>query len=133
MSPRDRDADAVEHILAGALARADSREQTNVAERDFERTVVDMARRFDWLAVHYGGNLTGRAWYDTAGFPDLLLIHPSGTVLFRELKTRGNKLSARQQQWQQRLTTSGADTAVWTPDDWPDIVAALSFGKARPS
>ena len=123
----------VTNVLRNALARDDARRvaTADMLERDFERNVVDWAQRFDWLAVHFGGNQTGKAYYDAAGFPDLLLIHPSGPIWFRELKVGRNKLSPRQQRWYERLDNAGADVAVWRPDNWPDIVDALSFGRGR--
>lgn len=100
------------------------------SENDLMVKTVELARHCGWMAVHFGGNLHGRAWYDATGFPDLLLIHPTGLVWFRELKSTKGKLSARQQQWIDHLVEAGANVDVWRPEHWPDIVQSLSFGKA---
>ena len=55
------------------------------------------------MAVHFGGDLHGKAYYDATGFPDLLLIHAErNLVWFRELKSRTGKLTERQLRWQDR-------------------------------
>lgn len=100
------------------------------SENDLMVKTVEFARYCGWMAVHFGGNLHGRAWYDATGFPDLLLIHAERNLTwFRELKSEKGKLSARQQQWIDHLIEAGANVDVWRPADWPDIVAALSFGQ----
>jgi len=105
------------------------------SERDLLANVVEVARQHGWVAVHFGGNLHGRAWFDAAGFPDLLLLHaePPRLVWFRELKSRRGQLSDRQEAWKDTLNRGGWNFDVWRPSDWPDIVACLSFGKAKVS
>ena len=94
--------------------------------------VADFARANGWMAVHFGGDLHGRAWYDASGFPDLLLVHAERNLTwFRELKSARGKLTDRQARWLRLLSEHGLNAAVWRPADWPDIVQALSFGKAR--
>jgi len=112
----------VGEVLTVALGR--------LTEREFQDRVVDLARQFDWLVVHHGGNQHRRAYYDTTGFPDLLMISPQGTVLFREVKTDTGKLTALQSRWGARLTDRAADWAVWRPKHWPEIVTTLSGGRA---
>ena len=90
----------------------------------------DVAQRCGWAAVHFGGNLHKRAWYDATGFPDLQLLHPTGLIWFRELKSETGKLTIAQQRWRDLLIDAGQIYDVWRPHDWPDIVQALSFGKA---
>ena len=112
-----------------AFAGNDYREWT---EKDLLANVVEMARIHGWVAVHFGGNLHGRAWYDAAGFPDLLLLHaePPRLTWFRELKSTTGKLTDRQEAWRDDLNAGGWNYEVWRPQDWPDIVTCLSFGKA---
>jgi len=101
------------------------------SEKDLLANVVEVARVHGWVAVHFGGNLHGRAWYDAAGFPDLLLLHSERKLtFFRELKSATGKLTPRQQAWYDDLNAGGWNCHVWRPTDWPDIVACLSFGKA---
>jgi hypothetical protein len=101
-------------------------------ERELQIRVVDLARMYGWMAVHFGGDLHGKAHYDATGFPDLVLIHARrNLVWFRELKSAKGKLTDRQQRWYDRLVEAGANVDVWRPADWPDIVRALSNGAAR--
>lgn len=120
----------VGEVLTHALAADNARRHLELTERQFQDQIVELARRFDWLVVHHGGNQHRRAYYDTTGFPDLLMVGPSGAVLFRELKTERAQLTAAQELWRDRLVGKGADWALWRPSDWPAIVAALSDGKA---
>ena len=121
---------------AASPARLD--ELQPLTEAEFQRNVVDMAHTCGWLCVHFGSGMNRRgqhrtpAYYDAAGFVDLLLIdREHGHVLFRELKSDRGRLTDRQRMWQELLTEANCDVAVWRPKDWPDIVAFLSHGKAR--
>ena len=67
--------------------------------------------------------LLGITWYhphdsrrSVSGWPDLALCGRRGLIL-RELKTATGRLSRAQRQWGERLTTAGADWAVWRPAD----------------
>lgn len=108
-------------------------------EREFERTVVDVAHLYGWKAAHFRPARTVHGWrtavaYDGAGFPDLALVHPiRGLHWYRELKVGNAKLSDEQSAWQGWLISAGANFDIWRPRDFDDIVAALSGGKARPS
>jgi hypothetical protein len=69
------------------------------------------------------------------GFPDLVLLGPSG-LLFRELKTSKGRITAEQQEWLDDLTAIGHDAAVWRPIDWVTgrIQAELkTIAKRRPN
>jgi hypothetical protein len=102
------------------------------AEKDLLANVVEMGKVHGWVAVHFGGNLHGRAWYDAAGFPDLLLLHAGRRLIwFRELKSIRGQLTDRQKAWYDTLAKGGWNVDVWRPSDWPDIVTCLSFGQAK--
>lgn len=99
-------------------------------ERTLQEKVMTLARSMGWLAVHFGGDQSGKAWGDAAGFPDLLLIHVDPpNIWFRELKSTRGKLSPRQERWATKLSAEGLNYDVWRPADWPDIVQALTFGR----
>lgn len=116
----------------GARPEPATREALAWSERVLLDNVVAFARRNQWMAVHFGGDLHGKAWFDAAGFPDLVLIHADpALVWFRELKTARGRLTPAQQRWQELLADAGCNVDVWRPADWPDIVQALSFGRAR--
>lgn len=117
--------------------------QTDPAERDFESAIVDTARAFGWVAVGHRPMRTKHGWatgwkYDGVGFPDLLLVHTSGHILFAELKVGSNKLSDEQSVWNDVLRTTCAaintnaqsvTQHVWRPSDMQEIVERLSFGR----
>jgi len=46
-------------------------------------------------------------------------------VLFRELKVKGRRLTAEQNQWRDLLLAAGANWDVWSPDDWDGIAEQL--------
>jgi len=55
------------------------------------------------------------------GWPDLVIVGPGG-VLWREVKTARDRLSAQQWDWSRRLLLSGQDWAVWRPADYPETI-----------
>src|SRR5262245_1693217 len=119
--------DEVGQVLTTALAR----DHITLTERQFQDTIAQLARdHFGWKVVHFGGDLGKKAWYDAAGFPDLLMIGPAGQILFREIKSETGRLTALQTRWSDWLQTRGADYATWRPSNWPDIVNVLSNGRA---
>lgn len=95
-------------------------------EKDFQKQVEDMAA--------YKGFMTSHAhlpFFDTAGIPDLLIVHPkTGRTLFVELKTRTKtgrlpKPSPAQQRWLNALAIRN-EVYVWTwPDSWDELVEVL--------
>lgn len=93
-----------------------------MTERELQRGVIDVARLLGYRVAHFRPALTGRGWRtpvqaDGTGFPDLVLCG-RGQVLFRELKVRGNTLTAEQAAWLTELRSAGADVGVWTDADW---------------
>jgi len=85
-----------------------------------ERQLLDAVRD----ACRWAGLLTFHA-YDSrrseAGFPDVVVVGPR-SLLFRELKSDGGRLTSEQRIWLDRLTEAGADASVWRPADWPGRV-----------
>lgn len=68
---------------------------------------------------------------DAKGFPDLVLVHPGrGVTLFRELKVPPNKPTQAQRETLHVLSAAGNNAGVWTPADWPTILATLTGRKA---
>lgn len=100
-------------------------------EATFQRMVVEVARIHGWRVAHFGKARTVRGrtitptMYDAAGFPDLVLAHPEGAVMFRELKTDKGRLSPEQTEWLALLFRADADVGTWRPKDWTQIVAQL--------
>ena len=58
-----------------------------------------------------------------SGAPDLVLV--GKRTIFRELKMKGGKLSARQKYWGERLLASGQDWDVWYANNWNSIMDEL--------
>lgn len=107
-----------------------------MTEADFQTAVIEVAHSFGWMVSHFRPAMTKHGWRtpvsaDGKGFPDLVLVHPRGGVLFRECKSERGKLSDEQTRWATRLSDAGADFNVWRPSDMPDIINRLSFGRAR--
>ncbi|BCW94679.1 MAG: VRR-NUC domain-containing protein [Fimbriimonadales bacterium] len=99
-------------------------------ERDFQRTLLELARLRGWRAHHARPALDRRGRWLTpiqgdAGFPDLVLAR-SGRILFVELKREGRRPSPQQQAWLDTLAQcAGVEVYLWTPADWSAIVEIL--------
>jgi len=108
----------------------------SMTEAQFQALVVDMARVLGWRVAHFrratmaNGRTVTPVAADGAGFPDLVLVHPDGGVLYRELKTNRGKVAPHQRAWGEALVEAGADWAVWRPADWPAVLEQL---QRRPS
>jgi len=64
------------------------------------------------------------------GFPDLLLIGPSGQIAFMEVKREGGELSEKQLEWEDALAKRGLSIAVvYSVDD--AISALIKWGWIR--
>ena len=94
-----------------------------MSEEQLQRNVMHAAKTLRLKVAHFGRALTPRGkWLtptrgDAKGFPDLLIVGPSG-VLFRELKDQTGRLSPDQKLWIAALQQAGEDVAVWRPADW---------------
>lgn len=99
-------------------------------ERDFQRTVVELARLTGWRVFHARAAMNERGRWLTpiqgdSGFPDLVLAR-QGRVIFAELKQVGKRPSPHQRAWLDTLATcAGVEVYVWTPRDWEQIVTTL--------
>lgn len=105
-----------------------------VTEREFQKTVIEMARALGWVVAHFRPAKTSKGWRtpvqaDGAGFPDLVLCKKR--VLYRELKTDLGRLTQAQREWISRLNLAGADAKVWRPRDWPEIEMELGARVSR--
>lgn len=119
--------------FAGAVGQARRKAAAAPAlkerEAGFQRYVIDLAERNGWLVYHIRdsravvNNATG------AGFPDLVMAHPTRTLLvIAELKQDRRYPRANQRTW---LAALGAVAAlvpdgrvrveVWRPKDRPMI------------
>lgn len=99
-------------------------------EAELQRAVIDLAHLTGWIVHHPRGVQTMSGRWMTAiqgdpGFPDLVLAHRTGTILFVELKAAQGRLSEHQQRWRDRLEQTGR-YRLWRPADWDQITAELT-------
>jgi hypothetical protein len=105
-------------------------------ERDFQRAVIDYARRLGWRVAHFrtsptqSGGWATAVQADGAGFPDLVLVRRE-RLLFVELKGKAGRVSPAQAEWLAALERVDDDAAgvgvyVWKPADWPVIELVLA-------
>jgi hypothetical protein len=113
-----------------------------MSEKDWQRTVVDLALTLRWRAIHHhdsrrqvGTTLDGQPILvgdkDAAGLPDWLFIRRGDRHFFAELKAEGAKPSPAQLEVLNDLRSGGAEAYVWHPRDWPDVVIALTGRRWR--
>jgi hypothetical protein len=92
-----------------------------VIEKDFQKLVINLAQGSGWLVHHALPSMNKRGVWATHelgdhGFPDLVLAHPAGRVIFAELKSDKGKVSPLQSRWITALQ-QGAVVHVWRPAD----------------
>lgn len=99
-----------------------------ISEADFQRTVIHAANVYGWRAHHSRPSRTAKGWATALtghpGLPDLVLAR-DGHVILAELKRHGGRPTPGQVAW---LTALGAHGRLWTPAQWPAIVAELRDG-----
>ena len=74
------------------------------------RAIVEAARLSGWRIHHQRSTRWGTPIMGDVGFPDFVLVHPRGHVLFVEVKSdrRGAKLTPAQEAWGDALLRAGA-------------------------
>lgn len=119
-----------------------------MTEIEFEQAVVDLAHTFGWRVAGFRPARTQHGWrtpvkYDGKGWPDLTMVHPSGRIIFAELKTDRGALSAEQAEWADTFVAAIAadrralgvpsmvEYHVWRPRDGDHIADRLSFGRVH--
>lgn len=108
-----------------------------LTEAQYQDRIVDLARMLGWIVCHFRPARTEHGWatavkYDGAGFPDLVLLHPRGHLIFAEVKSDTGRLSTDQVKWGDAFRSAiAADNethfryVVWRPRDWPEVMVAL--------
>lgn len=110
-----------------------------ITERDWQRTVVALAKRFDWKVAHFrpafrqSGGFSTPVAEDAKGFPDLVLVHKfTGDLIFAELKRDGGKLRPEQEQWKAAIQAGGSRRfELWRPRDFEAVRARLMVHHER--
>lgn len=100
-----------------------------MTEAALQAKILELAAWTGWRAHHARSVQTMAGRWMTAiqgdpGFPDLVLAHKSGTVLYVELKATQGRLSADQRLWRDLLEPTGR-YRLWRPADWDEIAATL--------
>lgn len=92
-------------------------------ELQCQATLVAAAKRGGWRVhaertsrTHSGGYAT--AIQGHAGWPDLVLAHPTRGALVVELKRKPGRVTPEQRQWLDTLNAAGITATVWwVPDE----------------
>lgn len=84
--------------------------QLSTHEVTYYATIIEVARITGWRVHHQRSTRAGTPIQGDAGFPDLVLVHPRGHVLFVEVKSDrlGAKLTPAQEAWGDALLRAGA-------------------------
>lgn len=94
----------------------------HIAEKDWQRTVVEAARLYGWRAFHS---------YDSRkstgpGFPDLVLVQRARKrIIYVELKTEQGRLTEHQKEWRDDLRAAGQQWFLWRPSQWDEVQQVL--------
>lgn len=102
---------------------------TDASEAGFQKLVMDTAKLFGWMVVHYRKvpvKVGHRVVWMTPvtgdkGAPDLLLAR-DGVVLHPELKTDTGEVGPDQKMWAKHL---GGTYRLWRPKMWDEILKEL--------
>ncbi len=103
-----------------------------MTEQSFTTELLKWAKTYGWRSFHVrnSGHAGMTAVQGDRGFPDLVLVKPPRLIV-AELKVQkaGTKLGEpkpEQQRWLDALRIVGAETFVWRPENWSEILAVLA-------
>ena len=108
-----------------------------MTESQFQSKIVKYAKDHGWLVhatrTHHSAKRRG---HHVTGFPDLVLSHPSGHIIFAEVKSDIGTMSHEQQRWMKSLWNAEDSlnnppqfrVRVWSPANLQRIKIALALG-----
>jgi len=96
-----------------------------ISEKEFTRQVIQLARTFQYAVYH-----TFMSKWSEKGYPDCCFAKP-GRLIFAELKSEAGKVSEKQQEWLDILRAAGAETYLWKPSQFEEIVKILRSNPLR--
>lgn len=97
----------------------------SVTETDWERQVIEWAKRDGWMVYSIHDSRT-QHWQTDSGFPDLTMVR-GDRIIFAELKKVGGRLRRSQQFWAAALLgCPGVEWYVWTPSDEDEVREKLA-------
>ena len=107
-----------------------SNNYAGMSEAAFLQQICAIAKLRGWLIYHAKPAQVGERWathfQGDAGFPDLVMSHPTGGLVFAELKAGRNKQSDAQLRWQRYLHEAEYECYCWYPKDLDAIIERLS-------
>lgn len=83
-----------------------------LSEAEFQEQVRALCRWRGVLVYH-----THDSRRSDAGFPDLVIVG-ADSILYRELKKEGGRVTPDQQRWIEAINAAGGDAAVWRPSQF---------------
>ena len=95
-----------------------------LSEKQWQAMVMNLCHVYGWRVAHFRPSLNQRGRWQTAvsgdgaGFPDLVLAHPSGDLIFAELKSEKGVLSPEQKLWAEVL---GDRFVLWKPSQFEAV------------
>lgn len=106
-----------------------------ISEAAFQRAVIEIAKWEHWLVHHTRpAQMRSGRWatpiQGDAGFPDLVLAHPTRGLIFAELKSAVGRVSDHQTEWLETLRANGVEAYIWRPRDLQTI--RLRLGRTHP-
>lgn len=97
-------------------------------EADFQKAIIDLARRLGWRVAHFRVSQTDERWMtpvaaDGKGFPDLVLVRER--IVWIEVKAEKGRVRPDQVEWIDALRNAGAEVHIWRPSQWTLIEGVL--------
>ena len=127
--------DALPPWETASVERTLERVVRGASESQFQKCVIMIARAHGWRVAHFRAVPVRRPdgsvqWQvpvaaDGEGFPDLELVRGK-RLIKAELKVKGNTRTPAQVAWGDAYIAAGVEYHVWYPEDWSEIVSALS-------
>lgn len=98
-------------------------------ESEFQNQLIELAHRFGWKAFHarparFADGRVATHFSGDAGFPDLVLAHPTRGVIFAELKSKDGRTTREQVEWLETLGKH-VEAHLWRPADLHNIIRRL--------
>jgi len=94
-----------------------------ITEKEFTAMIKQLAATFGYSFYH-----TWHSIHSAPGFPDCVLAKP-GRLIICELKSEIGRLTDKQREWLDVLAAAGAETYVFRPSQFEEIVSILRGGK----
>lgn len=102
-----------------------------MTEAELLACVLDLAKLYGWRTYHARPAQTARGWRTAVqgsgkGWPDIFMTRRDRAIAV-ELKRKGGKTTAEQQDWLKALLAAGIAVGIWTPEEWANgaILALL--------